>query len=61
MYGVISGLKNEKQGASMPIPTIKISPVKIPNGAVRIGNYILGKFWITQGKLLEAAPMAKFT
>lgn len=28
------------------IPYVKISPVKVPEGAKQIGNYILGNFYI---------------
>lgn len=35
--------KKEKQ-IIQGIPSIKISPVKVPEGAKQIGNYILGIF-----------------
>lgn len=39
-----SSTKKDKESGSSNLPTIKIAPIKVPNGAVCIGNYILGTF-----------------
>lgn len=36
--------KKDKEGSNS-LPSVKISPVKVPNGAKQIGNYILGTFY----------------
>lgn len=36
--------QKEKIVGNLPSPRIIISPVKVPNGAKQIGNYILGNY-----------------